>query len=102
MEEDWILEHPRSESAHHPTLRQTAAFPAVRGHEKKVDPAKSLSCSIVNGSTTPQACLFTFRDLQEDIDWFPSCWIVNEAGPASKTGIFAPNIIFLSSFHQST
>ena len=41
-------------------------------------------------------------DLHEDMDSFPSCWMVSEAGPASKTGIFAPNITFRSSFRQST
>ena len=45
---------------------------------------------------------FVSRDLHEEIDSFPSCWLVSEAGPASKTGIFAPNITFRSSFRQST
>ena len=40
--------------------------------------------------------------LQEDIDSFPSRWMVSDAGPAFITGILAPNITFLSSFRQST
>ena len=40
--------------------------------------------------------------LQEDMDSFPSRWMVSDAGPAFRTGILAPNITFLSSFRQST